>query len=205
MSLVGRRFGRLVVTSFAHIKNQSKYWLCQCDCGEEVIQNTSNLNAGRMRSCGCLRRELNKDRATQRNTTHGLTKRHHHELAIWSDMISRCTNPKNKAYHNYGGRGVSVCSRWMSFPNFLADMGSRPKDMTLERINNDGNYEPGNCKWATREEQANNRRGVQLFEFRGERGSVTFWARRWKCCRHNLTKKLKRLSFNEIAKSYERM
>ena len=114
------------------------------------------LVSGRQKSCGCLKRE----RTTQRNTTHGL---HKHELYnTWKNMWQRCTNPNNPKYPRWGGRGIKVCERWRSFENFLADVGERPPGMTLDRRDNDGNYEPDNWRWATPAEQAANTRNLKL-------------------------------------------
>jgi hypothetical protein len=153
IDLTGKRFGRLLVISRAANRGAQVVWLCRCDCGVEKEARGNNLLSGCTTSCGCASREL----ITVRNTTHGMT--YSHEYAVWCWMLDRCRRPGNSHYEDYGGRGISVCERWAnSFEAFYQDMGARPAGLTLERINNDGNYEPGNCKWATLVEQRANRR-----------------------------------------------
>lgn len=152
--LKGKRFSRLVVIREAEKRKGGQvYWCCQCDCGEEVNVLGSNLRRGMIRSCGCLRKEM--------NFKHGQTNGKGNPTSIysiWNRMISRCSNPKDKKYNNYGGRGIIVCERWKQFTNFYYDMGDKPKNKSLDRIDNDGHYTPTNCRWATKKEQQDNRR-----------------------------------------------
>jgi hypothetical protein len=156
--IVGRRFGSIVVlaqdgTMYGGAHRRMK---CLCQCGRSFHASANNLLRGRQQSCGCL-------------CYRGGKKQSHPEYSVWENMKQRCRNRNSPHWHNYGGRGVAVCERWsQSFWNFLTDMGQRPTGLhTLERIDNDGDYEPNNCRWATRKEQQRNRRANHLISYNG--------------------------------------
>lgn len=156
----GERFGRLLVVRRAECAGRVR-WECLCDCGATAIVLAESLQSGRTVSCGCFMMERHKA-SDNKNSTHRLSNTP--TWVSWSSMKMRCTWPKFRGFHRYGGRGIQVCDRWAnSFENFLADMGERPPGTTLDRFpNNDGNYEPGNCRWATHKEQSLNRSYVKL-------------------------------------------
>lgn len=166
------RFGRLIAQEAA-TKNGHTAWLCLCDCGATHVVCTSHLRSGYSRSCGCLKAEIV---AAGANTRHGM--RHTKTYDSWCSLKGRCLNPNDSAFFKYGGRGIKVCVRWMLFENFLADMGACPDGKTIDRINNDGNYEPGNCRWATPKEQANNTRRNHILTLNGESMTIAQWAER---------------------------
>lgn len=148
--IIGCVFGRLTVLSYA---GDGK-WNCACECGGQPAIKRSNLVTGNSTSCGCKRRET----TSRLLTTHG--KRHVVEYKTWLRMKQRCLNPNNPDFTYYGGRGITVCDRWKhSFEHFLSDVGGRPSPLhSIDRVDNNGNYEPGNCRWATHTQQMNNTR-----------------------------------------------
>jgi len=155
--LTGERFGQLLVKErFPNTKKGPVIWSCICDCGNKSFVATANLRNGTTKSCGCFRKKYVSDK----HKTHGMAKTSTYR--VWSGMKTRCLNPKSTNYTLYGGRGVLICDRWMLFENFLEDMGNRPDSMTLDRIDVNGNYEPSNCRWATKKEQGENKRKCKL-------------------------------------------
>lgn len=150
IDLTGQRFGRLVAEKFHSLRKGRAMWECRCDCGNRHIVQAGRLRGNRTRSCGCLRRDKSAERAFR----HGMLRTP--TYLTWVSMIQRCENPKATGYEYYGGSGISVCEEWHKFENFLADMGERPSDRTLDRKNSFGHYEPGNCRWATKQEQRDN-------------------------------------------------
>jgi len=157
----GATSGRLTVIKTLPAVNRKGRLLCSCACGAEKVIRKDHFKSAATTSCGCVQ----KERASQSNSTHGMSASQ--EFTIWASMIQRCTNPLNKAFKNYGGRGIAVCDRWLShFEDFLNDMGRRPgPNYSIERMDNDRGYEPSNCVWATPSQQARNRRDGSL---RGE-------------------------------------
>jgi hypothetical protein len=166
---LGERYERLVVIERApnkSAKDTNARWLCQCDCGKTAVVYGQDLAKGKQKSCGCLNAE--------RITTHGRSRTHAYRA--WQGMLQRCENPNMAKFSHYGGRGITVCERWHDYANFLADMGDRPIGYTIDRIDNNGNYEPGNCRWATYGEQNNNNRRNHLLTLNGQTHTVTEWA-----------------------------
>jgi hypothetical protein len=177
IDLTGKTFNRLRVLGRHPVRRGvDVYWNCICVCGRHTVVRGAALRSGTTGSCGCLHREI-AARVGDRSRTHGMSGTTEH--IIWTGMIGRCTNPHDHAYANYGGRGITVCPRWMKFENFLADMGKRPsRRHSLDRKENDKGYSLSNCRWATSTEQAQNRRSAHIIEFRGEQLLLTEWARR---------------------------
>jgi hypothetical protein len=162
--MIGKRFGRLTVIAMAPSRksgNGGMRWRCRCVCGGKTITRASALWSGEAKSCGCLQKERASAVAIKNSTKHGHAPRGKPspEYITWQSMHARCSNPKHTVYRYYGGRGITVCARWYSFKNFLADMGPRPAGKTLDRYPDpNGNYKPSNCRWATSSQQQQNKR-----------------------------------------------
>lgn len=156
INLTGKRFGRFVVVGLAGQGSDGRArWKCLCDCGTLTEVYSHALRSGGTSSCGCIKQFL-----PPHGKKHGHSSRGHTTptYRTWDHMKQRCQNPKHERFKDWGGRGIAVCERWLKFENFLADMGERPEGMTIERMDNDKGYEPGNCKWATSAEQSANKR-----------------------------------------------
>jgi hypothetical protein len=172
--LTGQKFNKLTALERAGFRDGARcrksLWKCRCDCGNEVVTASVELVSGATKSCGCI--------IGKHKRTHGATGTP--EFMAWGAMFQRCYNPKSKSYKDYGARGIKVCDRWTgSFENFLADMGKRPSaEHSLDRYpNNDGNYEPTNCRWATDTVQSNNRRSSRTLTINGETKTYAEWER----------------------------
>lgn len=189
--LLGKKFAFLTILRFSHSKDGKTHWHARCDCGTRLVVQGAGLSRKRgpsPKSCGCqTRRLISEDR-----TTHGMSK--HPAFAVWRSMLGRCQLPTHQAYRNYGGRGITVCKRWRdSFENFWNDM--RPTyqpGLTLDRRRNDRNYTPGNCRWVSCEEQANNRRGQVLIWTPQGRMSVSRAARKHGLNRSTVHERIRR-------------
>ena len=169
------RFGKLTVLGDAGRNRHNKpLWNVRCDCGKQAVKIASMVRNGYTRSCGCMKSAGN-------SRTHGRRRRNgkqSREYTAWCNMKARCDNDSNIGFHNYGGRGITYCERWCKFEHFFADMGECPEGLTLERNDVNGNYEPNNCRWATRKEQGANKRVNRRVTFGGETLTVSQWAER---------------------------
>lgn len=184
IDLTGQKFGKLTViervgTYITPRGAKTPLWKCKCDCGEECIVRRNDLRSGAQKSCGCYLKEL----TSKMSKKHGMSSSHVN--AIWRGIKDRCYNPNNKSYKNYGGRGITVDTRWIDkekgFINFYYDVSKLPhfgeKGYSLDRINNNGNYEIDNVRWANREEQNNNKRNNRFIEYNGKKQTISQWGR----------------------------
>ena len=197
----GKRFGRLTVLRRDGVRKYGNktypQWLCQCDCGNTTLVTDIALIYKGTQSCGCLIALVTS--AVSR--THGRTKSP--EYNSWRGMIERCNNPNNNHYHIYGAQGIKVCERWRTFANFLEDMGARPEGMTLDRYPlKDGNYEPGNCRWATPKQQNRNTSRTILIEWGGETLCRKDWAKRLGITEWALAYRIRNWDFEKAMTTY---
>lgn len=194
----GIRFGNLVVDSFAEIRHgkgghTSSYWNCTCDCGNHVVVSRGSLKAGNVMSCGCLKAHKNKERFTK----HGQSGTRIYK--IFTMMKARCENPNNGAYQYYGGRGITICDEWHGehgFENFLkwALINGYKENLTIDRIDVNGNYEPSNCCWIPFSEQGKNRRNCNLISYKGEVKTLSEWSKKFHIDRGTIRKYQKLLN-----------
>lgn len=163
VDLMGRKFGKLTVIERMGSRYNHALWKCKCECGREIVTYGLSLSQGATRACGCTKREwaiINGRKATKHGhyrVENGVEKPSK-TYNSWTSMKNRCNQKKHHNYLYYGGRGIKICEEWNDFRNFLRDMGERPEDCTLDRINPNGNYEPSNCRWANAKVQASTRR-----------------------------------------------
>lgn len=179
---VGQKFGRLTVKERHGQRKGSVLWLCSCACGKEKVITGGHLLGGNTKSCGCWLKDF--------KVTHGMSGSETYNT--WEHMKRRCNSVEDKRYKDYGGRGIKVCERWEKFENFYEDMGERPKGMTIDRADNDGNYEKKNCIWATPSQQSRNTRSNRMIKYRGEERCLTAWAEELDVNRSTLIKRIDR-------------
>lgn len=174
-NLIGKQFSRLTVISHFGYKHGHQIWNCRCECGKEKPISAQSLRTGATRSCGCLKKEIHRFIFTTHNSSYTI------EYRTLSRIKTRCLKKSCRDYMDYGGRGIKVCKEWLGkggFENFLKSMGKKPKGIfSLDRIDNNGNYEPSNCRWATPIQQANNKRNNLLFTIDGKTQSLKAWCR----------------------------
>lgn len=195
LDLKGLRFERLTVLNEAGKSGTDYFWLCQCDCGNQTTVKATLLKQGKTRSCGCLQ----KEKARSRFLTHGESRKASNcvEHRIWAGLINRCCNPRNRHFENYGGRGIKVCDSWRnSYEAFLYDMGRCPEGHSIDRIDNDGDYSPENCRWASRSTQNRNKRTNRLITYGGKTMVLSDWAKELSIHRYTLYTRLAELGWS---------
>lgn len=192
LDLAGQKFNRLTAVKRVELSPGRFRWLCRCDCGNEAHVTTGNLRSGHTKSCGCFKGE----RVKVMNKTHGMV--YTPTYKSWLGMRDRCNCPNNSSYPRYGGRGITICERWDSFEAFLSDMGEAPPGNSIERIDNNKGYCPENCRWATKKEQALNRRTTRWVTAHGRTLPLKQWAELTGEPYLRLYKRFKRLGFPKI-------
>ena len=194
IDLTGQTFGWLTVIERAHNRGPTTCWDCRCRCGQFVTARYPNLRSGRSRSCGCLMKEVSKNTLT----THGLSQELPRLYRIWKNMRTRCFNPRTTCYVRYGGRGVTVCEDWHGYAAFheWATTNGYREDLSIDRINNDGNYEPNNCRWATPKDQARNTSRKRLITHGGETKSLAEWSSKTGIHRRTLSSRFDKLEWS---------
>ena len=189
-----------IYTRLAVLKpaDRPSHWVCLCTCGTLCIKSQTNLRRGDAKSCGCLKHEVPHCRKKLSRKTHKT------EYSSWAMAKSRCNNPKDANYHNYGARGIKMSKAWeQNFETFYADVGPRPQGLTLDRIDYNGNYEKGNCRWATQKEQQNNKRTNVILDYRGERLNMKQWSTKLGISYDTILDRMSRKLPTEKVLSYE--
>lgn len=198
--IAGDRFGRWVAVSYVGYLKKQSWWMCRCDCGVEKMVSLSLLRRGASKSCGCLQSEVAREVARRqgiKNRTHGDSGKKLY--SIWVGMMRRCYNEKHVSFRHYGGRGIGVCSAWHDYRKFADDVGAIPFDgAELDRVDNDGDYQPSNWRWASRSQQLNNTRVNRNLTFGGRTQSATEWCRELGLNRNSLQGRL-RLGWSDEA------
>lgn len=190
--MIGLKFGSLLVTDNAEKQDAKKLsWKCLCDCGKEHVAVGTELRRGKVKSCGCVSREKSKERMT----THG--KSTSKAYSSWRSMMKRCYQESHTGFKDYGGKGITVCDSWHIFENFYSDMGDPKEGMTIDRINNNGNYSPDNCKWSTKTEQNENRKVTKWLEMNGIKQTQAKWAAQLGMYPSSLARRLTTMSVEE--------
>lgn len=166
VDITGQRFGRFVVIERVPNRYKQRFWKCICDCGNIVEVRGDHIKSGATKSCGCYSKESHKKHGRSRTPIY----------KVWQAIKDRCYNKNNSQYKDYGGRGIYMCERWLdSFENFLKDMGNKPPNMTIDRIDNDGPYNPENCRWATKKQQVLNRRNTLNYTIGHKTQCLKYW------------------------------
>lgn len=190
--ITNNRFDRLTAISYksklTDCGRKKIHWICQCDCGNKIEVEASNLKSGNTTSCGCSRL------GNTSGVTHGMYKTR--TYCIYRSMKNRCYNKKEKSYERYGKRGITICDYWHNFSNFFKDMGKCPSNMTIERINNNLGYSKQNCKWATHKEQGNNKRSNILITHKGKTLTLSQWADRSHVCYQTFVSRVRRMGWS---------
>ncbi len=187
IDLTGQKFGRLTVIKRAeNAKCSNIQWFCQCECGKQTIVQGGTLRSGRTKSCGCLRIKHKYAIIDKISSTY----------EMWKNIIQRCTNSNNSRYKDYGGRGIRVCEAWRSFDHFFEDMGERPPNTSIDRIDNNKGYYKANCRWATRKEQARNTRTNKLITINGETKCLVEWCEIYQKSYHKIRQRIRTLKWN---------
>lgn len=183
VDISGQRYGMLVALEAAGARKGNAMWLFQCDCGNKTTTTANAVRTGKTRSCGCERVRV----STQLRLTHGQSSSRTYR--IWRHMLNRCQMPHHPKFHRYGGRGIKVCDAWKKYEQFVLDMGPAPDGMSIDRIDNNGDYTPANCRWATDVEQAANRSVTRWFVIEGRRQHLAAWCRELGLTQHQFLAK----------------